>query len=113
LWSIDASDVFVDIPGPFLVAVPKVAALPGVVPGQSAAWLRLAANPVIRGRVDDSFLDDNLVGSYSGAGSRGGDYFGQDRMTVVAGRLPGRMPPARSRSLPAWPGSSVWVRAAE
>jgi hypothetical protein len=89
LRSIDSSDVFVDIPGPFLVAVPKVAALPAVVPGQSAAWLGLAANPVIHGRVDDSFLDDNLVGSYSGAGSRGGgDYFGQDRMTVVAGRLP-------------------------
>jgi ABC-type lipoprotein release transport system permease subunit len=88
LQSIDASDVFVDIPGPFLTAVPKVAALPAVLHGQSAAWLGLAGNPVIRGRVDNSFLDSNLVGSYNGAGSRGGDYFRLDRMTVVAGRLP-------------------------
>jgi ABC-type lipoprotein release transport system permease subunit len=88
LRSIDASDVVVDIPGPFLVAVPKIAALPAVIPGQSAAWLGLAGNPVIHGRVDDSFLDSNLVGSYNGAGSRGGDYFRLDRMTVVAGRLP-------------------------
>ena len=88
LQSIDSSDVFVDIPGPVLAAIPKIAALPAVRPGQSAAWLGLAANPVIHGRVDDSFLDDNLVGSYSGAGSRDDDYFRQDRMTVVAGRLP-------------------------
>ena len=88
LQSTDSSDVFVDIPGPVLAAIPKIASLPAVRPGQSAAWLGLAANPVIHGRVDDSFLDDNLVGSYSGAGSRDDDYFRQDRMTVVAGRLP-------------------------
>jgi ABC-type lipoprotein release transport system permease subunit len=88
LQSTDSSDVFVDIPGPVLAAIPKIASLPAVRPGQSAAWLGLAANPVIRGRVDESFLDDNLVGSYEGAGSHGDDYFRQDRMTVVAGRLP-------------------------
>jgi ABC-type lipoprotein release transport system permease subunit len=88
LQSIHSSDVFVDIPGPVLAAIPRIAALPAVRPGQSAAWLGLAANPVIHGRVDESFLDDNLVGSYSGAGSHGDDYFRQDRMTVVAGRLP-------------------------
>lgn len=32
--------------------------------------------------MDDSFPDNNLVGSFNG------DYFRQDRMTVLAGRLP-------------------------
>jgi ABC-type lipoprotein release transport system permease subunit len=80
LRSIKSSDVYVNIPGPFLAAIPKIAALPGV--RGSAAWLGLNANPVIGGRVDDSFLDNNLVGSFNG------DYFRQDRMTVLAGRLP-------------------------
>ena len=80
LASVKASEVFVDIPGPYLAAVPRVAALPGVI--ESAAWVGLAGFPVIRGRVDDSFLGGNLVGSYNG------DFFGQDRMTVVSGRLP-------------------------
>ncbi len=80
LASVGASDVFVDIPGPYLAAVPKVAAVPGV--SESAAWLGLAGYPVIGGRADDSFLGGNLVGSYNG------DFFRQDRMTVVSGRLP-------------------------
>jgi hypothetical protein len=80
LASVNASDVFVDIPGPYLAAIPKVAALPGV--SDSAAWLGLAGYPVIHGRADDSFLGGNLVGSYNG------DFFRQDRMTVLAGRLP-------------------------
>ena len=80
LASVKASDVFVDIPGPYLAAIPKVAAMPGV--SESAAWVGLAGFPVIRGRVDDSFLDGNLVGSYNG------EYFRQDLMTVVSGRLP-------------------------
>ena len=80
LASVSASDVFVDIPGPYLAAIPKVAALPGV--SDSAAWLGLAAYPVIHGRADDSFLGGNLVGSFDG------DFFRQDRMTVLAGRLP-------------------------
>ena len=65
LRSIKSSDVYVNIPGPFLAAIPKIAALPGV--RGSAAWLGLAANPVIGGRVDDSFLDNNLVGSLATA----------------------------------------------
>ena len=77
LASINASDVFVDIPGPVPAGVAKIAKLHTV--RESAAWVGLAANPVIHGRVDDSFLGDNLVGSYNG------DYFRQDRMTV-AGR---------------------------
>jgi hypothetical protein len=61
LTAVKASDVFVDIPGPYLAAVSKVAALPGVI--ESAAWVGLAGFPVIRGRLDDSFLGGNLVGS--------------------------------------------------
>jgi hypothetical protein len=80
LASVNASDVFADIPGPYLAGAAKIAGLPAV--RDSAAWVGLAANPVIRGKVDDSFLDNNLVGSYNG------DYFRQDRMTVVSGRLP-------------------------
>jgi ABC-type lipoprotein release transport system permease subunit len=80
LASVKASDVFVDVPGPYLAAVPRVAAMPGV--SESAAWLGLAGYPVIHGRPDDSFLGGNLVGSYNG------DFFRQDRMTVVSGRLP-------------------------
>ena len=80
LASINASDVFVDIPGPFLPPIPKIAALPGVQ--ESAAWVGLAAYPVIHGRVDDSFSASDLVGSFNG------ELFRQDRMTVVAGRLP-------------------------
>jgi hypothetical protein len=80
LASIKSSDVYVNVPGPFLTVIPRIAALPGV--RGSAAWLGLDADPVIGGRVDDSFLDNNLAGSFNG------DYFRQDRMTVLAGRLP-------------------------
>jgi hypothetical protein len=80
LASINASDVFVDIPGPSLPAIPRIAALPGV--RESAAWVGLAAYPVIHGRVDDSFAASDLVGSFNG------ELFRQDRMTVLAGRLP-------------------------
>jgi hypothetical protein len=80
LASTNASDVFVDIPGPSLPPIPRIAALPGV--RESAAWVSLAAYPVIRGRVDDSFNASGLVGSFNG------ELFRQDRMTVLAGRLP-------------------------
>jgi hypothetical protein len=80
LTSINASDVFVNIPGPFLQPIPKIVGLPGVRSG--GAWLGLNANPVVHGRVDDSFTDDGLEGSLDG------EYFRQDRMTVLAGALP-------------------------
>jgi hypothetical protein len=80
LASTNASDVFVDIPGSFLPPIHRIAALPGVQ--ESAAWVGLAAYPVIHGRVDDSFHASDLVGSFDG------DLFRQDRMTVLAGRLP-------------------------
>ncbi len=80
LRSINASDVFVNIPGPFLQPIPKIVTLPGVRSG--GAWLGLNANPVVHGRVDDSFIDNGLEGSVDG------EYFRQDRMTVLAGALP-------------------------
>jgi hypothetical protein len=80
LASINSSDVLVNIPGPVLASVRQVEHLPGVVSG--TASLGLAAEPVVHGRVDDSFQADSLAGSLDG------EYFRQDRMTVVAGRLP-------------------------
>jgi hypothetical protein len=53
LASINASDVFVNVPGQVLASIWQVERLPGVVSG--GAWLGLAGNPVVHGRVDDSF----------------------------------------------------------
>ena len=43
----------------------------------------------MRGHIDDSFLTDSLTGAFSGP-SFTADGFGQDRLTVLAGRLPAR-----------------------
>ena len=80
LASINASDVFVNVPGPVLTSIRQIEHLHGVL--SSGAWLGLAGNPVIHGRVDDSFRTDSLAGSLDG------EYFRQDRVTVVAGKLP-------------------------
>ena len=80
LASINSSDVFVNVPGPILASLRQIGHLPVVL--SSGVWLGLSANPVVHGRVDESFTDDAL------AGSLGGEYFRQDRVTVMAGRLP-------------------------
>jgi FtsX-like permease family len=80
LASIDASDVFVNVPGPVLPAIRQIEHLPVVK--SAGAWLGLAAYPVVHGRVDDSFTTDALAGSLDG------EYFKQDRVTVVSGKLP-------------------------
>jgi hypothetical protein len=90
LGSIRASDAFVNIPGvlpgmPAAQALTIISRLPGVA--ASAGYLGLNANPVVHGKVDDSFLTDDLTGSFAGPGFTA-DGFGQDRMTVLAGRLP-------------------------
>jgi hypothetical protein len=90
LTSIKASDAFVNVPGVLpgtSVAYPLtlISRLPGVTAG--AAYLGLAGNPVIHGKIDDSFLTNSLTGSYAGPGFTG-DGFGQDRITVLAGRPP-------------------------
>jgi hypothetical protein len=82
LRSINSSDVFVNVPGPFLGPLRQIERLPAVQPGGGAVWAGLNANPVIDGRVRDSFLTNNLAGSLDGGSFR------QDKMTVLAGRLP-------------------------
>jgi FtsX-like permease family len=80
LASIDSSDVFVNVPGPILASLRQIEHLPVVL--SAGVWLGLAAEPVVHGRVDDSFTTDAVTGSLDG------EYFRQDRVTVVAGRLP-------------------------
>jgi hypothetical protein len=85
LASIDASDAFVNVPGlvpgmPATRPVTLIAGLPGIA--ASGAYVGLAGNPVVHGQVSDSFLTNDIVGSLNGA------FFRQDRMTVLAGKLP-------------------------
>ena len=85
LVSINASDVFVNVPGtlPGMAAtrpVMLISSLPGVV--SHAAYIGLNGQPVVHGKVDDSFLTNSVNGSLDG------EYFSQDRATVLAGRMP-------------------------
>jgi hypothetical protein len=85
LVSTKASDAAVNVPGvvpgvPLTRPIQLIEALPGVT--ASDAYIGLDANPVVHGRVRDSFLTNALTGSFDGA------YFTRDRMTVLAGRLP-------------------------
>ena len=85
LTSINASDVFVNVPGilPGMTATQSVAlisSLPGVV--SHAAYVGLNGLPIVHGQVDDNFLDNSVNGSLDGL------YFHQDRVTVLAGQLP-------------------------
>jgi hypothetical protein len=90
LASVDASDAFVNVPGrapgiPLARPITLISRLPGVV--ASAAYVGMDAFPVFRGKVDDSFQTNDLIGSYTGP-SFTAAYLDQDRMTVLAGRLP-------------------------
>src|SRR5262249_5323528 len=58
----------------------QIERLPGVA--SAAATVGLNGDPVVDGRVNDAFLTNGLTGSLDGDGFR------QDRMTVLAGRLP-------------------------
>ncbi len=85
LTSINASNVFVNVPGQIPGVTPaaliaQITSLPGVVSG--AAYAGLNGLPVIHGRADDNFLDNSVNGSLDGL------YFHQDRATVLAGQLP-------------------------
>ena len=80
-----ASDAAVNVPGllPGMAAaepIKLIEALPGIT--ASDAYIGLNANPVVHGRIRDSFLTNSLTGSFDGG------YFTRDRMTVLAGRLP-------------------------
>jgi hypothetical protein len=80
LASINASTVMINVPGPVLPVIQHIERLPGV--SSSAAWLGLNATPIVRGKPDDSFLTNGVAGSLDG------EYFRQDKMTVLAGHLP-------------------------
>ena len=85
LTSIRASDAFVNVPGklpaePVLRPIRLISQLSGVV--SSATYIGLSAAAVIHGRIDHSFTAPGINGSLNG------EYFRQDRMTVLAGRLP-------------------------
>jgi hypothetical protein len=80
LASINASTVMIDVPGAFLPVIQHIEHLPGS--SSSGAWLALNATPVIDGKPDDSFLTEAIAGSLDG------EYFRQDKVTVLAGHLP-------------------------
>ena len=85
LAAINASDVFVNVPGslpgmPATRPVTLISSLPGVI--SHAAYIGLNCSPVVHGRVENSFLTNSANGSLDG------EYFSQDRMTVLAGLLP-------------------------
>ena len=91
LTSINASDAFVNVPGrlPGMSAtqpITLISSLPGVV--SHAAYLGLNGFPVVHGQVDDNFLDNSVNGSLDG------EYFSQDRATVLSGQLPPQDQPA-------------------
>jgi hypothetical protein len=93
LQSIRSSDVMVNIPSSNTSLIAKVEHLPGV--RSSAAWAGLDANPVVGGRVDDSFLTDSVSSSVDGA------FYRQDTLTVKSGRLPR---PAAANEIALTPG---------
>ncbi len=65
LWSIKASDVFVNVPVPSLPLIRQVEKLPGTA-GRPAAWVGINGEPVVHGHVDPAFLTDSIVGSLDG-----------------------------------------------
>ncbi len=80
LSSINASDVMINIPSPDTELNAEVAKQPGI--RFSASWAGMDVDPVVHGHIDDSFTTDALQGSMNG------DFFTQDTMTVIKGRLP-------------------------
>src|SRR5215472_2888094 len=90
LTSINASDVLVSSPGrvpgvPATRLITLISRLPGIT--SSAAFLGMNSEPIFHGHIDDAFFTNGLDGSF-GSQRAGGEYFRQDRMTVLAGRLP-------------------------
>ncbi|MGO8955993.1 MAG: FtsX-like permease family protein [Streptosporangiaceae bacterium] len=80
LRSVNASDVLVDVPGPLLPVIRKIEHEPGTL--SSAAWIGVDAAPVVNGKITDSFQFDALTGSLDG------EFYRQDKLTVLAGRMP-------------------------
>jgi hypothetical protein len=86
LRSVNDSNVMVDIPGPILPLVRDVEAEPGVL--SSAAWIGLNAMPVVNGKVRPAWRYAALAGGLDG------EFYRQDKLTVLEGKLP----PASSTS---------------
>ncbi len=80
LGSVHDSDVMVDIPGPIMSILKAVEHAPQAV--SSAAWIGVAGDPVIRGKVDPGFQTNALTGSLDD------EFYRQDKVTVLAGKLP-------------------------
>jgi hypothetical protein len=79
------SDALVDVPGilpgtPVLRPISQISSLPGVV--SHVAYIGVYAYPVVHGHVDPSFATNGVDASLDG------EWFTQDRATVLAGRLP-------------------------
>jgi hypothetical protein len=90
LTSINASDVLVSTPGrlpgvPATRLIALISRLPGIT--SSATFLGINSEPIFHGRADDAYLTNGLDGSFA-TQRAGGEFFGQDRLTVLAGRLP-------------------------
>jgi ABC-type lipoprotein release transport system permease subunit len=100
LTSINASDAFVNVPGvlpgmPVTRPIDLISALPGVI--SHATYVGLNAFPVLHGKVDYDFLTASINGSLDG------EYFSQDRASVVAGALP---PPDSTTTVVLTPGAA-------
>jgi hypothetical protein len=85
LAAINASDVFVNVPGalpgmPVTRPITLISSLPGVV--AHATYIGVNGYPVVHGKPDYSFETDSVNASLDG------EYFSQDRATVLAGALP-------------------------
>jgi len=85
LTASNASDALINIPGalpgmPLLRPIQQISHLPGII--SSASYIGLNAYPVVGGQLRPSFLYNGLNASFDGL------YFRQDKMTVLAGRLP-------------------------
>jgi putative ABC transport system permease protein len=79
-----ASDAFINVPGllpgmPALEPAQRISRLPGVT--TAASYIGLNCVPVIGGQLRPGFLTNGLDGSL-------GEYFSQNKLTVLAGRLP-------------------------
>jgi hypothetical protein len=98
LTASNASDALVNVPGelpgmPVRRPIELISALPGIT--SSAAYIGMNAFPVVHGKPNYSFITDGLDASLNGA------YFRQDKMTVLAGRLP---PLSATRQIVLTPG---------
>jgi hypothetical protein len=85
LAAINASDVFVNVPGalpgmPVTRPITLISSLPGVV--AHATYIGVNGYPVVHGKPDYSFETNSVNASLDG------EYFSQDRATVLAGALP-------------------------